>query len=123
MDKMLIEGGARLKGDEVDTWVTINNDDKVLLMAGRKDWNFWGEKIDLTLQIDSQPPLPLGGWKWGNLVLVLLPDDRDVAALRKASALRWHLPSGDYSTKVHDVGSALDAAAACTKTKRPSTPH
>ncbi len=114
---------ARLKGDEVDTWITINNNDQVLLFAGRKDWNFWGQQIDLTLQIDTQEQLSLKGWKWSNLVLVLMPDDRDVAALRKASVLRWHFPTGDYSAKVHDVGSALDAAVACTKEKRLSTPR
>jgi hypothetical protein len=114
---------ALLKGDEVDTYVTVNNNDQVLLIAGRKTWNFWGQKIDLTLQIDTQAPLSLGGWQWSNLVLVLLPDNRDVAALRKASALRWHFPTGEYSSKLHDVGSALDAAAACTKEKRLSTPH
>lgn len=111
---------ARLKGDEIDTWVTINNKDQVLLIAGRKDWNFWGEKTELTLQIDGNPPLSLEGWKWSNLVLVLLPNDRDVAALRKAAALEWHFSTSDYIAKVHDVGAALDAAAACTKEKRPS---
>ena len=60
---------ARLKGDEVDTFVTLNNKDQVILIAGRKDWNFWGEDTGLTLQIDSQPPLSLKGWKWNNLVL------------------------------------------------------
>jgi hypothetical protein len=114
---------ARLKGNEVDTLVTINNKDQTLLLAGRKDWNSWGEQIKLTLQIDSKPPLSLEGWKWSNLALVLLADDKDVASLRKASVLRWHLPTGDYSATVHDLGSALDAAAACTKKKRLSTPH
>jgi hypothetical protein len=111
---------ARLKGDEVDMFVTINNKDQVLLMPARKDWNFWGEKTELTLQIDSQPPLSLEGWKWSNMVLVLLPDDRDVAALRKASVLQWNLPTGKYSAKVHDVGAALDAVAACIKEKSAS---
>jgi hypothetical protein len=114
---------ARFKGDEIDTWVTINNKDQVLLMVGRKVWNFLGQDINLTLQIDTLPPLSLGGSKLNNLVLLLLPDDRDVAALRKASTLRWHFPMGDYSTKVHDVGSALDAVTACTKEKRLSTPQ
>lgn len=113
---------ARLKGDEIDTWVTINNKDQVLLIAGRKDWNFWGQKAELTLQFDSHPPMSLEGWEWGNLILVLLPDDGDVAALRKASNLKWHFPGGNYSTKVHDLGLALDAAAACTKEKRHTTP-
>jgi hypothetical protein len=113
---------ARLKGDEVDTWVGINNKDQVLLMAGRKDWNFWGEKTELTLQIDSEPPLSLEGWKWSNLVLVLLPNDKDVDALRKAATLQWRLQTGNYSAKVHDVGRALDAAAACTREKRLSPP-
>ncbi|HEU5457849.1 MAG TPA: hypothetical protein VFU68_04465, partial [Terracidiphilus sp.] len=109
---------ARLGGSEVDTYLTINNKDQVLLMAGRKDWNFWSQEIELTLQIDSQPPLSLKGTQWSNLVLVLLPDDKDVAALRKASSLKWQLPSGSYSAKVHDVGLALDSVAACTREKR-----
>lgn len=109
---------ARLKGDEVDTWVSINNSDQVLLIAGRPDWNSWGQEVKLTLQIDSQAPRSFTASKWNNLVLLLLFDDKDVAALRKASSLRWHLPSGDYYAKVHDVGSALDAAALYTRKKR-----
>lgn len=114
---------ARLKGDEVDTFVTINDIDQVLLIAARKDWNFWGEKTEMTLQIDSQAPVSLEGWKFSNMILVLLPDERDAAALRKASVLHWHFPMGDYRTRVHDVGSALDAVAACKKEKGPGTPN
>ena len=109
---------AVLKGDEVDTWVLINNNDQVILIAGRHDWNFWGDSIKLTLQIDSRAPRSFDANKWNNLVLLLLPDAKDVAALRKASSLKWHLPIGDFSAKVHDVGAAIDAAAECTRNGR-----
>jgi hypothetical protein len=112
---------AVLKGDEVDTWLTVNNNDQVLLIVGRHDWNFWGERIKLTLQIDSQAPRSFDASKWNNLVLLLLPDENDVTALRKASSLKWHLPNGDYSAKVHHVGAALDAAAECTRNQRTGT--
>ena len=114
---------ARLEGKEVDTMLSINNDNQVLLIAGRREWNALGEEVKLTLQFDSQPPGSFKGWRWNNLVLLLLVDDKDVAALRKASTLKWRLPTGDYTAEVHDVGSALDAASACTKQKRVSASH
>jgi hypothetical protein len=92
-------------------------------MAGRREWNYWAENIKLTLQIDSQPPRSFEANRWNNLVFLLLPDQNDVLALRKASDLRWHLPTGDYHTKVNDVGAAIDAAAACTKAKRAAMSH
>jgi len=114
---------VRLQGKQVDTILSLNNDDKVLLIAGRREWNSAGEQIAITVQFDSQPAGSYTGWKWNNLVLLLLVDDKDVAALRKASAIRWHLPSGDYTAEVHDVGSALDSASACKKQKGTSTGH
>jgi hypothetical protein len=109
---------ARLDGDEIDTMVSINNEGQVLLIAGRRDWNQWGGDIKLTLQFDSGPSRSFTAWVWNNLVLLLLVDDADVAALRKASTLKWGLPKGEYSAKVHDVGTALDSVVACTKEKR-----
>lgn len=124
-ESLVLEGGcaARLSGDEVDTMVSINNKDQVLLIAGRRDWNSWGEEVKLTLQFDSQPPRSFTAWKWNNLVLLVLVDDKDVVALRKASTLKWHLSTGDYSANVSDVGLALDAASACTKGKRVVVSH
>jgi hypothetical protein len=109
---------ARLNGNEVDTMLSINDKDQVLLVAGRRDWSFSAGDVKLTLQFDSQPPRSFAAARWNNLVLLLLVDDKDVVALRKASSIKWHLPDGDYSAKLHDVGSALDAASACTKDKR-----
>jgi hypothetical protein len=45
---------AVLKGDEVDTWVLINNHDQVILIAGRHDWNFLGGQY----HTDSSNRLP-----------------------------------------------------------------
>ena len=109
---------ARLEGSEISTTVSINSEDQVLLVAGRRDWATWGENFELTLQFDSQPPRPFKASRWNNLLLLLLVDDADVTALRNASTLKWHLPIGDYTAQVHDVGAALDSAIACTKTKR-----
>ena len=115
--------GARLEGKQVDTMLSINNENQVLLIAGHREWNAAGEEIKLTLQFDSEAPRSLTGWRWNNLVLMLLVDKKDVTALRKASILRWRLPTGDYTAEVHDVGSALDAASECTKQKRVSASH
>jgi len=109
---------ARLNGDEVDTMLSINDKDQVLLVAGRRDWSFPAADVKLTLQFDSQPPRSFVAARWNNLILLVLVDDRDVVALRKASSIGWHLSDGDYSAKLHEVGSALDAASACTKDRR-----
>jgi hypothetical protein len=109
---------ARLNGNEVDTMLSINDKDQVLLVAGRRDWSFSAGDVKLTLQFDSQPPRSFAAKRWNNLVLLVLADDKDVVGLRKASSIKWHLPDGDYSAKLHDVGSALDAASACTKETR-----
>lgn len=114
---------ARLEGDEVNTTIAINNSDKVLLIAGRRDWNSWGGQIDLTLQFDSDPPRSFRASRWNNLVLLLLLDDEDVSALRKSSKLQWHLPNGDFATRVHDVGSAIDAVRACTNHNKTEMAH
>lgn len=109
---------ARLNGNEVDTMLSINDKDQVLLVAGRRDWSFPAGDVKLTLQFDSQPPRPFVASRWNNLILLVVVDDRDVVALRKASSIGWHLSEGDYSARLHDVGSALDAASACTKDRR-----
>jgi hypothetical protein len=109
---------ARVNGNEVDTMLSITDKDQVLLVAGRRDWSFSAGDVKLTLQFGSQKPRSFAAVRWNNLVLLVLADDKDVVALRKASSIKWHLPDGDYSATLHDVGSALDAASACTKEKR-----
>jgi Tfp pilus assembly protein PilZ len=109
---------ARLDGNEIDTMVSINNSDQVLLIAGRKDWNTWGGNINLTLRFDSEPPRPYSAWVWNNLVMLLLTKDEDVATLRKAFTLKWVLPRGEYSTRINGIAMALDSVTACTKEKR-----
>ncbi len=112
------ECSARLQGSDVNTWVAINERDEVIVTAARADWDAFEKEIEVTLQIDGGRPRRHTGVAFNNLVLVVLRDAKDVAALRKASTLWWRMPTGNYAAKVHDVGAALDAATTCTRQKR-----
>lgn len=112
------ECSARLQGSEVNTWVAINERDEVIVTAARADWDALEKEIEVTLQIDAERPKRFTAVAFNKLVLVVLRDAKDVAALRKASTLWWRMPTGNYAAKVHDVGAALDAATACTRQKR-----
>jgi hypothetical protein len=45
---------ARLNGNDVDTMLSINDKDQVLVIAGRPDWSFSAGDLKVTLQFDSR---------------------------------------------------------------------
>jgi hypothetical protein len=65
---------ARLVGAEVDTMLMLNRDGKLLLVAGRNDWNVSGPE-DIGLRIDDLDAMYLQASELSNLVLVPISNE------------------------------------------------
>src|ERR1700679_1406645 len=52
---------ARMNGAQIDTMLTLNNDGRMVLMAGRADWNNAAASERATLQIDALRPRKVSG--------------------------------------------------------------
>lgn len=106
---------ARLQGPDVDTMLAVNKDNKLVLVAGRRDWNLAGGAPNITLQIDNLPPRTVQAAMAANLVMVLADDPTLYRQLRQAKRIAWALPVGNYSAGVAGLGAAFDAALACKR--------
>jgi hypothetical protein len=104
---------ARLEGPEVDTMLIVNKDDKLILAAGRADWDSPATGEDITLKVDDGTPTTVHADALQSLVLVLVSDEPLMASLRKAHRLTWTLPNGHFEAIVTGLGAAFDAARAC----------
>jgi hypothetical protein len=105
--------GARLTGAAIDTLLLANNQGRIVLAAGRPDWDSLGRQETVTLQVDSGPERVLQGNALENLILVLISDDKLAAELRRAKHLHWTLPQGHFTADVDGLGAAFDAVVRC----------
>jgi hypothetical protein len=114
---VLPEGGgcfARVQGAQVDTILTLNRADKMVLSPGHPDWKISSGVKDISLQIDQGAPHSLQAMPVVNFLLVLITDDGMVADLLKARRLSWDLPTGHVNAEVAGLGVAFAAIRACT---------
>lgn len=100
-------------GAGVDTQLVRNNKDKMVLIAGRPDWDLPLEPAKLTLAIDDKQAVEMLGHPIGPVVLVEIDDDAQARQLRSATTLKWHFPWGDYSASVAGLGAAYDKLIVC----------
>jgi len=106
---------ARIKGDQVDTMLMLNNVGSPLLVAGRPDWAELLGDAEAGLAIDGAPPEAVKASLFNNLVMTLVTDDALLQRLRRANTLDWSLPFGHFHAMVSGLGVALDALAVCEK--------
>ena len=107
-----LQAGA---GSDVDTMLLVNNAGKLVLVAGRGDWNLGPGAPKVTIRIDDLPPRTVQASMAVNLVLVLADNDAFYRQLRHARSLAWTLPMGRFGADVTGLGAAFDAAVACKK--------
>jgi hypothetical protein len=116
-----IECTARVNGPHIDTMLTANNDGKMVLVAGRADWNNPGATAPASLQIDAKKPHKVSGNYVANLYLVLVADDGLLKELQGARQLTWTFKIGKFQADVTGLGAAFEAVRAC-KASLPPTP-
>jgi hypothetical protein len=106
---------ARLPGPQVDTLLAANKDGKMVVGAGRGDWNLPSAQEDVTLQIDSGAVYPIKASPIGNVIFGVVPDPAMESALRKARQLTWTMPAGRFTADVVGLGTAYDVIKACLR--------
>ena len=104
---------ARVNGPQIDTMLTANNDGKMVLVAGRSDWNNPGATATASLQIDGKKARKVSGSYVANLYLVLVTDDGLLKDLESASQLSWTFKIGKFQADVTGLGAAFEAVRAC----------
>jgi len=104
---------ARLNGAEVDTILILNKDDKLVLGAGRPDWNGAASAVEVQLAVDGAEPVALKANRISTLVLTLITDPVLAERLRRARHLDWTMPFGRFGAAVEGLGAAVDAMSAC----------
>jgi hypothetical protein len=107
---------ARLAGPQVDLIMMINNDGKVVLMAGSPAWKHDKADFDSLLAVNGGAPVHLSGTSLGPLFLTLLTDDLDTK-VHAAKTLDWTLPDGQFHIVTPGMGPAIDTLRTCTKTE------
>jgi hypothetical protein len=112
---------ARVNGAQIDTMMTANNDGRMVLIAGRPDWNNPGATAPALLQVDRQRPRKVTGSYVANLYLVLVTDDAVLKALEGARQLTWTMKAGKFQADVTGLGAAFAAVQAC-KASLPASP-
>jgi hypothetical protein len=112
---------ARVNGAQIDTMMTANNDGRMVLIAGRPDWNNPGATGPASLQIDRQRPRKLTGSYVANLFLVLVTDEALLKNLEGAKTLTWTMKVGKFQADVTGIGIAFAAVQAC-KATLPASP-
>jgi len=110
---------ARRTQDAVNTTLALNNDDAVLLVAGRGDWAFPPAEHPVTLQFGNAPSLATKGFVVNNVFFTLLTDPQ-VAALKAAPSVTWTLPWGTFKADIPGVSAALDAVRVCHARRKPA---
>jgi hypothetical protein len=112
-----IAGGAgcsaKVRGDQIDTIILVNNDGELVLLGGHSDWSTWGGPVPLALAIDDAPPVHLTATTALNLIAIRVQDAGLLARLRAARALDWTIPTGHVRGEVTGLGAAMDAVKAC----------
>jgi hypothetical protein len=116
-----IECTARVNGPQIDTMLTANNAGKMVLVAGRADWNNPGATAPASLQIDAKKPRKVSGNYVANLYLVLVADDGLLKDLESAHQLTWTFKIGKFQADVTGLGTAFEAVRAC-KASLPASP-
>jgi hypothetical protein len=116
-----IECTARVNGPQIDTMLTANNDGKMVLVAGRADWNNPGTTATASLQIDGKKARKVSGSYVANLYLVLVADDGLLKDLEGARQLSWTFKIGKFQADVTGLGTAFEAVRAC-KASLPASP-
>jgi hypothetical protein len=104
---------ARRDGAQIDTMLLINDGGKLLLMAGRPDWNSQGANVQVQLSLDGGAPIHLDGTTIINLLITKVDDEATVQRLRQTRTFDWTLPSGRFHADVGGLGVALDAVKTC----------
>lgn len=115
--RSIVPGGplcrAEKFGDAVDMHIARNYDDKLVLFAGRPDWNLKDSSLHVTISVDGGPAVPLDGTAIGPIVVVTIEDDTLTAQLKTAHEVTWNLPWGQFTAKVEGLGKALDSIVIC----------
>ena len=106
---------ARLPGPQIDTLLAANKDGKMVVGAGRGDWNLPNTPEDVTLQIDGGAVYPIKASPVGNVVFGVVPDQAMESLLRKAQQLTWTMPAGRFTANVAGLGTAYDVIKACLR--------
>lgn len=100
-------------GSAVDTQLLRNRDGHLVLIAGHGDWAHDPHgPTDATLSIDDGPAIAVSGVPIGPIFMTLIADEQ-LAQLRNARAIRWHLPWGEFTADVSGLGAAFDAIGIC----------
>ena len=107
-----LQAGA---GDNVDTMLLVNNAGKLVLVAGRRDWNLPPAGPKITIRVDDLPPRTVEASLAVNLVMLLVDDDAFYRQVRNAHRIAWSLPMGEFDANVGGLGPAFDAAVACRR--------
>jgi len=115
------ECSARLNGAQIDTILTVNNDGRLVLIAGRPDWRGRPGKETVTLQVDALPARHVSGDHVANLFMVLVADDALLKDVEGARQLTWTFKVGKFKASVTGLGAAFEAAKAC-KASLPAEP-
>jgi hypothetical protein len=106
---------ARLPGPQIDTLLAANKDGKMVVGAGRGDWNLPNAQENVTLQIDGGATYPIKASPVGNVIFGVVPDAAMETALRNARQLTWTMPAGRFTADVVGLGTAYDVIKACLR--------
>lgn len=99
-------------GEAVNTRLLRNENDDLVLIASRGDWEYAGAALQAGLSIDDAEPIAITGYPLGPLFLTLV--SRDIfEQVEKAKLLRWYLPWGVFSAEVEGLGNAFKAIEFC----------
>jgi hypothetical protein len=99
-------------GITVDTQLLRSRDGKLVLIAGHGDWDHNGGPVRASIAIDGAAAVAVTGYGVGPTFFVAVPEPQ-MALLRSAHTVLWHLPWGDFTADVDGLGAAFDAIGVC----------